>query len=200
MIIWAYRYSRWVKVNSTKDTQDPFLHRVRELEERFGSDIKLKERLSQFAKDRKLDKALIALWEEIESYPEWSSRENFQELNMLNVSGVSGTKDKDTESVKFISGKQYFEVIRRTERGWGSHDEYWAHFSLTENDDEVFAISCSVDSRGDCSCFGVSAFKNQGNWAKTLLQYYEQIRIKKEKVRAESKYWGADEIKARFKE
>lgn len=123
-----YWYTRPPNVNNSssesKSVQDTFMQQIhsvkadsdttvsaaprqheRDLEERFAKEIQLKQRLSQFSKDMELDKALIALWEEIESYPEWSSREDFQKWNMLNVPGVSGTKDKDTESGLWVDPK-----------------------------------------------------------------------------------------------
>lgn len=49
----------------------------RELEERFAEDVRLKKRLSQFARVNELDKALVALWKEINCYPAWSNRDEY---------------------------------------------------------------------------------------------------------------------------
>lgn len=168
----------------------------RELEERFADDVRLKERLSQFARTNELDEALIALWEEIKYYPAWSSRGDFDKWNKLHLSGISGTKEKDTESVEFMHGTQRFTVTQRT---WS--DESYADFSFLEDGDEVFAIGCSVDYEEygtSYRCLNVSAFKNRGSWAKMLLQYYGQIQIERNKSSVESKYFLADEIKSRF--
>ena len=173
----------------------------RELEERFADDVRLKERLSQFARTNELDKALIALWEEIKHYPVWSSRGDFDKWNKLHLSGLSGAKEKDTESVEFMQGTQRFTVTQRT---WsGMEGESYADFSFLEDADEVFAIGCSVDY-GEYGtsyrCLNVSAFKKRGSWAKVLLQYYGQIQIERNKSSAEFKYFRADEIKSRFEE
>ncbi|HEV8328275.1 MAG TPA: hypothetical protein VGQ08_12400 [Nitrospiraceae bacterium] len=59
-----------------------------ELETRFADDVKLGEQLSQFARANELDTALIALWEEIEHYPAWSSREDFDKWNKLHLTDI----------------------------------------------------------------------------------------------------------------
>lgn len=173
---------------------------TRELDERFADDVRLKERLSQFARDNDLDKALIALWEEIEHYPECSRRGGLGKWNKLHLSGINGTKEKDTETIEFMQGAQRFKVKQRT---WRGEEGKYADFSFLEDGDEVFAITCSVEWNEYVTsylCFNVSSFKKQGNWAKVLLQYYWQIRIEKSKSSAELKYAGADKIASRFKE
>jgi hypothetical protein len=220
-----YWYTRPPNANDfpieSKSVEDPFLQQIasakthrdttvsaarrqheRELEERFANDIQLKQRLSQFAKDMELDEALIALWEEIKNYPTWATMDDFpkERWNKLHLTGISGTTEGDTESVEFLHGTQHFKVAKRTS---GYEPELVADFSLWENNEEVFAISCSVQFNEAYdkvfSYPSVSAFKKQGNWAKVLLQYYEKIQIEQAKV-AGIKYWGADEIKSRFKE
>jgi len=172
-----------------------------ELEERFADDVRLKGRLTQFARANELDKALVALWEEIEHYPAWSNRDDFDKWNKLHLSGISGSKEKDTESIEFVQGTQRFKLTQRT---WsGMEGESYADFSFFEDGDEVFAIECSVDYDEygtSYRCFNVSAFKKRGNWAKVLLEYYGQIQIAKNKSSAEFKYFRADEIKSRFEE
>ncbi len=173
----------------------------RELEERFAADVRLKERLSQFARANELDKALVALWEEIKHYPAWSSRDDFDKWNKLLLSGISGSEENDTKSIEFMQGTQRFKVTQRT---WsGMEGDSYADFSFFEDGDQVFGISCSVDYEEygtSYRCFDVSAFKKRGNWAKVLLQYYGQIQIAQNKSSAEFKYFRADEIKSRFKE
>lgn len=220
----AYRYFRPVKVNSSttesKYAQDPFMQQIaseqaridknviaarqqyeRELEERFANDIQLKERLSRLAEHMGLDKALIALWEEIKDYPRSAMDGSVSDKwNKLRLSGISGTAEGDIESVEFLHGTEHFKVVKRI---WGYERELCADFSLWENNEEVFAISCSVKfNEAYDKIFtypSVNAFKKQGSWAKVLLQCYEQIRIHEARV-AGIKYWGADEIKTRFKE
>lgn len=221
----VYRYFRRGKVNNptteSKFVEDPFLQQIasaqarinknvaavrqqheRELEERFANDIQLKERLSRLAEQMGLGKALIALWEEIKDYPRWSTMDDVasDKWNKLRLSGISGTTEGDIESVEFLYGTEHFKVVKRI---WGYERELCADFSLWENNEEVFAISCSVKfNEAYDKIFthpSVDAFKKQGSWAKVLLQCYEQIRIQEAKV-AGVKYWGADEIKTRFKE
>jgi len=190
------------KARIDKNVSPAQLQHERELEERFANDIQLKERLSQLAKHMELDKALIALWEEIKNYPSWSTMDDFasEKWNMLRLSGISGTTEGDVEFVEFLHGTEHFKVVKRIR---GYERDLFADFSLWENNEEVFAISCSVEfNEAYDKIFAypsVHAFKKQGSWAKVLLQYYEQIRIQEAKV-AGIKYWGADEIKSRFKE
>lgn len=173
----------------------------RELETRFADDVKLKERLSQFARVNELDKALIALWEEIEHYPAWSSRDDFDKWNKLHLTDIVGSSEKDTKSVEFMHGAQRFKVMERT---WsGMEDDSYADFSFFEDGEEVFAIGCSVDY-GEYGtsyrCHGISAFKKRGNWAKVLFECYGRIQIERNKSSSELKYFRADEIKSRFEE
>ncbi|MBI2292371.1 MAG: hypothetical protein HYU73_19055 [Betaproteobacteria bacterium] len=173
----------------------------RELEERFDSDLKVKERLSQFARTNELDKALIALWEEIKHYPGWSRRDDFEKWNKLQLAGINGSSEKDTNLVEFEHEGKVFKVSVRT---WsGMESESYADFSFFEAGEEVFSISCSANY-GDYEtiyrCINVSSLKKRGNWAKVLLALYGQIQIAKNKVSAEFKYFHADEIKSRFEE
>lgn len=220
----VYRHFRRVKVNNStiesRYAQDPFMQQVasekaridknvsaarrqheRELEKQFANDVQIKERLSQFTKDMELDQALIALWEEKRlGRKDLSQDLDFETWNRLQMSGISGRKEKDTESIEFMQGTQHFKVTKRDEMGL--EGEYWTTFSLWEADVEVFSISCSVNPDGyhnNYSCFDVSAFRKQGNWVKVLLEYYEKVRIEQAKV-ADFKYWGVDKIKSRFKE
>ncbi len=81
-----------------------------ELEQQFAGDVKhvkLKEQLSQFARMNELDEALIALWEEIEHYPTRSGEVDFDNWNKLNLTGIGGSSEEDTNSVEFMRGGVY---------------------------------------------------------------------------------------------
>jgi len=196
---------------------DPFLHEVvaakqstdeqvaaatceyqRELDARFSYDVQVKERLSRFAREHELDRALIALWEEIQHYPSWAQRKDFG--NKLKLASISGSHEKDVQSVEFTSEGQRFILSARTFHGM--EGESYADFSFWEDGTEVFAITyCTRDEYGFYDSGGnVDAFKKRGNWAKVLLRLYSQIQIERNKSRADSKYFGADKIKSRFEE
>lgn len=181
-----------------KDARNQYEH---ELEARFANDVKLKERLSKFARDKKLDSALSDLWKEIRHYPAWSSRDDFEKWNKLHLAGISGSKEGDTESVEFSHGNQRFKI---TERRWyGTEGERYSDMSLFEDSEEVFAISCSIHDEYDVdvySCHGISAFKKRGNWPQVILGYYAQIQTGRHKLTDGFKYFRADEIKSRFEE
>jgi hypothetical protein len=85
-----------------------------ELETRFADDVKLREQLSQFARANELDTALIVLWEEIEHYPAWSSREDFDKWNKLHLTDIASSSEKDTKSVEFMYDGQRFKVTTRS--------------------------------------------------------------------------------------
>ena len=168
----------------------------RELQEQFGDDVKLKERLSWFARENKLDKALIALWEEIRCYPAWARRDDFDKWNKLHLTDISGSHETAAASVEFMHGAQRFKVTQKEET-------YSCDFSFFEGADEVFAINCSVkhgEYATTYSCSEISAFKKRGIWAKVLLEYYGRIQIEEDRSSAKYKYRRADEIKSRFEE
>lgn len=173
----------------------------RELDTRYSDDIELRDRLSQFAKQHELDRSLVYLWKEIEHYPAWSEREDFEQWNKLKLIGISGSRDGEVETVSFsYTGHQYTV----SKKSWhGMEGDTYADFSFLEDGAEVFAIGCSVDyGEYDTSyrCHSVSAFKKRGNWAKVLLQLYSRIQIERNKSSSDMKYFRADEIKARFEE
>jgi len=73
--------------------------------------------------------------------------------------------------------------------------------SLFENNIEVFAIECSInaiDEKTNHICQQICAFKERGNWPKTLLELYGQIRIEEGKSADEVKYFRANEFKSSF--
>jgi hypothetical protein len=172
-----------------------------ELAERFADDLRVKQRLSDFARANNLDSALTALWNEIKHYPAWSQRDDFDKWNTLNLSGIAGTKADDTEAVEFVHDDRRFGVVRRM---WSGEDNAsYADFTLIENDEEVFAISCAVEDDGyrtRYACFDIRGFKKRGVWAKVLLHYYGEILNRENRLVAECGYPFADEIQERFEE
>ncbi len=172
-----------------------------ELEQRFASDmkhVKIMEQLSQFARVNELDEALIALWEEIKNYPEWSRQEDPDKWNKLNLTGISGLNDKDTSTVEFMRGAQQFRISRRVQSGV---KETIAGLSLFEDDKEVFAIDClitSCDEEAKHICQRINTFKRRGNWARAILEYYGQLKIEKKNSLNDVKYFCAAEIKSHF--
>jgi len=72
---------------------------------------------------------------------------------------------------------------------------------LFEDNVEVFAIECSInalDEKTNHICQQICAFKEKGNWPKTLLELYGRIRIEKGKSADEVKYFRVNEFKSRF--
>lgn len=172
-----------------------------ELEQRYQSDAKnlrLKERLSQFARATDLDKALIVIWEEIEHYPLWLKRDDSDKWNKLNLEGIIGSNKEDTYSVEFLYGSQQFKITEQTENEEG---ELSSSLFLFEDNVEVFAIECSIyaiDKETNHICQQICAFKKRGGWAKMLLELYGRIRIEKAKAADGVKYLRANESKSHF--
>lgn len=190
---------RTTKAKADADVEAASTQHEQRLKEQFEEDLKLKARLSEFAIDHRLDKALVALWGEIKYLPDYTNRPNYTELNKLNLVGVIGCKDKDTQTVEFEHDGVRFKVF---EREWfGSEGEVYVDYSLFENGDLVFGVSCIkvFDEYVDHTrVINIEAFKNLGSWAKMLLKYYVLIEIEQSKSSAALLYYGADEIKDKF--
>ena len=172
-----------------------------ELEQRYENDaehLQRKERLSQFARATELDKALIVIWEEIEHYPLWLKRDDSDKWNKLNLQGINGSGKEDTYSVEFLYSSQQFKITEKTQNETG---ELNSMLILFEDNVEVFAIECSInalDEKTNHICQQICAFKEKGNWPKTLLELYGRIRIEKGKSADEVKYFRVNEFKSRF--
>ena len=172
-----------------------------ELEQRYENDaahLHRKERLSQFARIADLDKALIVIWEEIEHYPIWLKRDDSDKWNKLSLEGINSSNKEDSYSVEFLYDSQQLKITEKTQSKTG---ELNSILSLFENNIEVFAIECSInaiDEKTNHICQQICAFKERGNWPKTLLALYGQIRIEEGKSADEVKYFRANECKSSF--
>jgi hypothetical protein len=89
-------------------------HRT-DMEKRFSGDLAMKERLTKFAKENQIDKALAAVWDAIKYYPTWSKRDDWAKWNTLNLVGVGGGKSDDFKksSVTFNYEGRNFEIVER---------------------------------------------------------------------------------------
>tara|TARA_B100000686_G_scaffold57111_1_gene61316 strand:+ start:8201 stop:8926 length:726 start_codon:yes stop_codon:yes gene_type:complete len=208
------------KIKSFRINKDPYLQEVslfkskidkavtttirqheQELEQRYKSDaghLQRKERLSQFAKDTELDKALIIIWEEIEHYPLWLKRDDSDKWNKLNLQGINSSNKEDSYTVEFIYNSQKFKIVEKTQSETGGLNSI---LFLFENDIEVFTIECeitAIDDETNHISQQVCAFKERGNWPKVLLELYGQIKIEQGKSADEVKYFRANEFKSRF--
>jgi len=186
------------KRQSEKDIEASTRDYAHNLETRFSDDVRLKERLSHFAREQELDKALIALWKAVEHCPaQW---EGFSAWNRIEREGED-RYDRGTETISFShEGCQYMLLKKKS---WNELTGSSAYFSLSENGEEVFAIDCTENYDeyvNSYSRLSVDAFKMRGKWAKLLLQLYSHIQIERNKSSSDSKYFRADKIKTRFEE
>jgi hypothetical protein len=168
----------------------------RELEARFGEDAQRLERLSRFARDNELDKALVALWEETKPYVAWSQRKEPGEWNILGLTDITGSHKHDAQTIEFTVGVKRFRLTTGDRYGTDGID-----LSFFEDEDEVFSIRCvSVHEFTAYEPKGIYAIKKRGTWAKLLLEYYAQIQIKWNKIRAERQYDEVKKTGPRFEE
>lgn len=176
----------------------------RQAEKRLSEAHRVARRLEDFARNKELDKALIALWEKVKHYPSWSQREDFGKSNKLELADVVGSRKENVESVEFTYAGQRFMLSARHD-----HDivgDPCVQLSFYEDGTEVFTIRCREhdDRYGigitDYLCDDVSAFKKRGSWAKVLLRIYGQIQIADKKCSADAKELVAKHIKSRFEE
>jgi hypothetical protein len=187
------------KAKADADVEVASAQHEKHLKEQFEEDLKLKRSLSEFATEHRLDRALVALWGEVKYLPENKNRPNYAELNKLNLVGVVGYKDQDTQTVELEYECVRFKIF---EREWfGSEGEIYVDYSLFENGDLVFGVGCIkvYDEYVDHTrVIKIEAFKKRGTWAKMLLEYYVLIQIEQSKSSAALLYHGADKIKDKF--
>ena len=177
----------------------------KELEAKYGEDLELKRYLADFARQHRLDLALISLWEEVRHYPAWSKRQDSGQWNKLGVTdceGHEGHADReDVGRVSFILSGIRYEVVQTRRRLF--EGDIQADFALSENGTLVFGINTSVDYNdggADYSCFDVFAFKERGSWARMLLNCWVIREIESGKRSLEARYFKADEIKEKLQE
>ena len=173
-----------------------------QFEAQFSNDIELKQRLSQFAREQELDKALVALWNEIEHYPDWAKREDFKKLNLLEIADIDSSQGGDSRTISFSHKSHLYALSRKTRVGFIDNDQY-EDFVLQEDGREVFAISCSPEFDGyvtNYRCLSVTMFKKRGQWAKLLLEMFGRIQLDRKRSSFKAKYSSAGEIKKHFEE
>ena len=173
-----------------------------ELEKKYADDLKLKNTLSEFAKKQGLDGAIIAIWNEIEHYPAWSKRDDFNKYNLLELANVKEISNKEDRSIFFLWKESEYEIKYHESSSFCGDDPY-ADFTLVEQGDEKFKINTSkhYDEYGSSYyCFAIDGFKRSGNWCKFLLDSWKKIQLKKVENEIDFKYFGAEKIKKNFEE
>lgn len=185
-----------------RQARDERLAYKKEIEARIGDDEKLKARLTQFAKDNKLDVALSELWDEIRTYPAWSQRQDWDELNRLGIENprkdpVDGLKDAPLRFT--YQGTDYLIVPTQ----WNGEDETYMDFQLFENGEEMFATSCIVVYSEYATYYrplDVKAFKKRGDWASMLIKLFAKKKLESDKRTEGWRAKAASDIKERFSE
>jgi hypothetical protein len=188
------------KQKADKEVQSVTKNHEQELNARFSEDLELRQRLSQFAQAHELDKALIALWEEVRRYPEWAKSANFS-MNKLGLTEASGSEEGKKQTVVFSCAGHRYAISSTSSLGFDG-DSY-VEFNLEEDGMEVFAVSCSEhysEYGTSYKSLRVNAFKRRGEWAKTLLRFHGIIQQERNKAASAVKYYGADQIKKRFED
>lgn len=168
---------------------------------RFGEDLTLKERLSQFAKKLNMDEALISVWDELRYYPSWTQNANFK--NSMNVSDVFESLEDGGETVHFTFNGTPMSIWSRQRQSLAPDETSFLDLSLREAATEVFAILCIADHGPygiDYRCIEVLAFKKRGSWPEKLFSLQGNKRLAKETAAEDRKYTNASEIRGRFEE
>jgi len=177
-----------------------------ELNQKYSEDLKLKNMLSEFAKKQGLDRALIAIWKEIEHYPSWSKQDDFNKYSLLDLKNIKNSENESNrDRVKSIlfewQGEEY--EVKCKEMSLFCSEEKHAYFTLIEQGEVRFKISTSMDDDeygSSYRCFAVDAFKRKGNWYKFILDAWKTILIKKDEHSIDFRYTGADKIKNNFED
>ena len=190
---------------SLKQKMDEEVENSREENERhfceqFSSDRDLMQRLSLLARELELDKALIAVWDEIEFYPEWSKRDDFEKWNKLNLRDIQGSREG--KEIAFNYGGRSYKLGCQVSLS-PLDTEVDEDFVLYEEGEEVFAICCAPQFNGHVTehkCVAIKGFKRRGQWAESLLEMYKVIRIEREKSLIEFKASSISRAKQRFEE
>lgn len=149
----------------------------------------LKAKLAKFARDNRLDDALVELW---------GVKYKWNTLGIENSSEEKSDDFKNKTARFTYQGTQYSIVSR----SWSGEEDSYMDFQLFENAEEVFAISCAVVF-GDITRYrplDVTAFKRHGNWASMLIQLIAKKNLEDEKFWADLRAKNASEIKKRFAE
>jgi hypothetical protein len=172
------------------------------VEAQVNDDLKLKARLTKFAKDNRLDTALAQLWEEMRHYPSWSLRDDWPQWNKLGIDNPSKDESQDYRNTTMHFGYQGTQYSIATRQWDGVESTTYMDFQLLENSEEVFAISCEVihDYMTWYKPIDVSAFKKRGHWASMLVQLLAKKNQESEKSCADLQVKMASDIKQRFSE
>ena len=168
---------------------------------RFGQDLKLKERLSHFARKLNMDEALISVWDELRYYPSWTQDANFK--NSMDVSDVFESVEDGGETVHFTFNETRMSIWSRQCQSFAPDGTTFLDLSLREAASEVFAILCIADQSSygiDYRCIEVLAFRKRGSWPEKLFSLHGNKRLAKETAAEDRKYTNAPDIRERFEE
>lgn len=148
---------------------------------------------------------MIALWEEVKSYPTYAKSERWERLNKLGVTSCTGSREKtngsDVQTVSFTVSDITYELVK-TEHVSLDGDEAFADFGLYENGVLVFGVNTGIDWDFDQTyrCYDIFAFKKGGNWATLLLDVRTRREIDKGNRRSALDNFGVDKIEGNFLE
>ena len=173
-----------------------------ELADRHGEGLTLKARLTEFAKDSGLDRALCQVWDATRSYGAWSRREDWSKHNKLNAQDIEGSDSlADTTSLRMTFDGVPFEFQTRK---WSGFDNgSYVDITLLEAGEEVFALTATAHYNEHMTTYSpslIKALKRQGTWANQLVKLNAMLEAQSKLMSAQGKYRNAEEINIRFKE
>ncbi len=175
------------------------------LSQNFSADIKMKESLSNFAKEHFLDETVISIWHEIDRKPPDQSFLGAN-LNITNY-GVSSNVSEEGKIKKIgfdWNSMSYRIDLIEKERNFtvpsnGNSEE--VEFKLFENNKEVFsfnATNLTDDYMGYYEARIITSFKTVGKWCELLFECRKVLEVEYQKRSEDWKYHNADKIKENF--
>lgn len=198
-----------VKKNAAAELTQTVGNLKAELAQKFQEDIALKAKLTSFAKANELDKAVIAVWDEIKYYPSRNSKGDTENrLNMKELVEVKSEEKKpkiQQRQIQFTYGNEKYN-LRTTEedhQGFAGDDYTTCLFELFENEKLVFGVDCRVSIGEWVTSMSAKDFTcviKAGNWAKMLVEAHYKLQTETAKYQEKNRFYGADKIKGNFEE
>jgi len=157
------------------------------------------EERKNMARELKLDKKIIEIYEEIKFYPSWSKKEDWLTHRDFEIENPQAHKKENEETIVFkLKGNQYF--LKYFDKG-SSIDfdgDYFHHTKLSlfeaNSDKKLFEVNISVESDyiTELKPFNISSFI-PGKWMEDFLEAYEKMNFLKDKKELDRTY-DSDEV------
>jgi hypothetical protein len=177
--------------------QNVFNHELQEMEERLKKGTgnvhqKVQER-KRIARELRLDKKLVEIYEEIKHYPSWSKRDDWLTCRDFEIEDPQVSEVEHEKTISFDFKENHYSLKYFDDGSSTDFDgEYFHYTKLTLQDNfenKLIEINISVeyDYMTVLSPFDITAFV-PGEWMKDFLEGSEQMKCIKKKKELERKY------------